>query len=242
MSAEVMRRQARRIAQALTSRSGVDAICLFGSAARGDSNEWSDVDLLVVGSDPRLTPTALLRVISRDVSRDKVTLLYYLRDELQDMFAAGLSFTKHLQREAIVLYDPTSFLTTLLTKDTENPARSKEELAARLEELDVYSDLRLFKDNFLFVLARLYSIGKSVVMLALAHANEPEFRRDVAFARFAERHPELEGDVKTVSSLRPFYQVVTGRESEPLPFSYRGANREAGDAIAAIKRIARVVQ
>ena len=41
---------------------GIDAVLLFGSVARGDANQWSDIDLLVTGSDASLTPAGVPQV------------------------------------------------------------------------------------------------------------------------------------------------------------------------------------
>jgi len=235
-SVGLLRRRARVIADLFASTPLVEAVCLFGSVARGDTNEWSDVDLLVVGSDPTLTPTALLRELPEDLRNIKLTLLYYLPDELESMFTTGLSFADHLKQEGVVLYDRSGFLTSLLAG--EKVPATKEEVEARLEQLEAYSDLSIFKDNFLFVLARLYNIGKALVMFELSHENEPVFNRDAAFARLAQLHPGLSEDVTTIERLRPFYRLVTRGVPEALPFPYRGAEQEVRAAILAIRRLA----
>jgi predicted nucleotidyltransferase len=236
------RERAERVTQYFASLPAVDGVCLFGSVARGNPNEWSDIDLLVVGSDRKLSPTVLLSKLPQELKTNKMSLFYYTHDELQDMFTAGLSFAKHLRREAQVLYDRTGFLTSLLDSDLKTKTSVQAELEAHLGQLAVYNDLQMFKDNFLFVLARLYTIGKAVVMLALVAEGADEFSRDAAFARFAEQHPELASEVAMIARLRPFYRRVTQRGSEPLPFPYRGAEREVREAISAIRRLGEAVR
>lgn len=238
---DLPRHRAVRIARSLATLPAVEGVCLFGSVARGQVNEWSDIDILVVGSDAGLVPSALLNKLPADLKEDRVTLLYYLRCELRDLFAARWSFSEHLRREGEVLYDRTGFLTSLLRRERNTPAATKEELNARLDQLNAYNDLRVFKGNFLFVLGHLYTVGKAVTMLALAAEDAPEFNREAAFLKLAERHPELASDVNTVAQLRPFYRLVTRRGAEPLPFAYRGADREVTKAIAAVRRLARAV-
>jgi predicted nucleotidyltransferase len=235
------RERAERVTQRFALLPAVEGVCLFGSVARGNPNEWSDIDLLVVGSDRKLSPTVLLSKLPQELKTNKMSLFYYTHDELQDMFTAGLSFAKHLQREARVLYDRTGFLTLLLDSNLEKTS-VQAELEAHLGQLAAYSDLRMFKDNFLFVLARLYTIGKAVVMLALFAEEADEFGRDAAFARFAEQHPELASEAAMIARLRPFYRRVTQRGSEPLPFPYRGAEREVREAISAIRRLGEAVR
>lgn len=66
---------ARSIARTLVATfPGIDAICLYGSVARGDATEWSDIDLLVTGSDGKLTPERLRKVLSRQ-DWDRVSLI-----------------------------------------------------------------------------------------------------------------------------------------------------------------------
>jgi predicted nucleotidyltransferase len=52
----------------------IEAVLLFGSVARRDANPWSDIDLVVTSSDPKLTVAELRKVISE---RDHVSLIYY---------------------------------------------------------------------------------------------------------------------------------------------------------------------
>src|SRR5438445_11437045 len=70
-------RDAQRVARTLVkSFAGIDAILLYGSVARGDADEWSDIDLVVTGSDPNLTPERLRKVLSRR-GIDRISLIYY---------------------------------------------------------------------------------------------------------------------------------------------------------------------
>lgn len=159
------------------------------------------------------------------------------------MLDAGSPFGVHLRLEAQVLYDQDGTLSALL-RDHGSDAKInvKKELGARLAQLTVYDDLVIFKGNFLFALSHLYAVGKSIVILALVVAGIPEFDREAAFARFADRYPEMASEVGTISSLRPFYMLVTHQTSEQPPFSHYGAEREVHDAVAAIRRLAGVLE
>lgn len=237
------RERAERLAQIFASLPAVEAVCLFGSAARGDVHPASDIDLLVLGSDAELSPAALIARLPAQLREVRLSLLYYSRNEFRKMLATGSPFAEHLRREALVLHDRTGALTTLLKhSDSDTDTNVERELRTRLAQLRIYGDLQPFRGNFLFVLSHLYSIGKSIVMLALVAEGAPEFNREVAFAKFIERHPDMASEVAMVSSLRPFHLLVTRRSSEPLPFSRYDAEREVRDAIAAIRRLASVLQ
>ncbi len=237
-----LRERAETIAERLAREPAVDGICLFGSLARGDATPSSDIDLLVVGSDPDLSPTKLLKLLPEPLRRQRVSLVYYPDDDLEQLFTSGSSFVEHLRREATILYDEGGRLEHVLGDEFTVHLDVKAELAAELDRLSIYSDLRMFNGNLLFVLAQLYAIGKAIVMLALTAADEREYNREAAFAAFRRRHPELAADVDAIERLRPFYRLVTRRGSEPLPFPYRGAEANTGETIDAIKRIADAVE
>ncbi len=75
-------------------------------------------------------------------------------------------------------------------------------------------------------------------MLSLAKRGIFEFNRASAFRQFSLLNPDLAKEVETVAQLRPFYHMVTGRRPEPLPFSYRAADRQMEKAVEAIQTLA----
>lgn len=74
----------------------VSAVCLFGSRARGDHDEGSDVDLLLVTSEAQ----------PRHSSMGNLSLSLYPIDGLMERAAAGDLFLCHLANEARPIYDP----------------------------------------------------------------------------------------------------------------------------------------
>lgn len=83
----------------------VSAVCLFGSRARGDQEEASDVDLLIVTSEER----------PRHSSMGNLSLSMYPIDDLIDRAAAGDLFLCHLANEARPIYDPAGELHRIRT-------------------------------------------------------------------------------------------------------------------------------
>ena len=84
-----------------------EKIILFGSAARGDTDEYSDIDLIVVKETDqrfvqRMVDTALL--ISRDISFN-VDVLVYTPTELAAMIKEGRPFIEQALKEGKVLYE-----------------------------------------------------------------------------------------------------------------------------------------
>lgn len=217
---------------------GVKAVCLFGSVARGDANDASDIDLLVLGSDPDLSPSALLQELPDELRSAKWSLIYYTSDDFRRLLESASPFAQHLRLEAEILHDPDEILVGLLAATETAEMDPHKELGTRLAQLRGYDDLKMFKGDFLYPLSHLYSIGKSIVMLALAVEGVPEFNRDAAFTTFAEHHPDMTAEVAAVARLRPFHLLVTRQASGELPFPSQDAQREVRDATDAIRRIA----
>jgi hypothetical protein len=225
----------------IASVPSVEAICLFGSVARGADDEWSDIDLLVVGSNPELTPTGILRRLPERVKPDRLSLLYYPSTNLTQLYDQGDLFVAHLRREGAILYDKSGVLERTLHGPFQPRMSLKAEVEIELERLRLYSRLERFNDNFLFCLSDLYAIGKSVVMLGLAKDGVFEFDRDRAFARFRQLHPDKRSETDVVAGLRPFYRVVTKRAPDSLPFPYIGASNQTRAAVRAVRSLAEVV-
>lgn len=84
-----------------------EKIILFGSAARGDTDEYSDIDLIVVKNTnqrfvQRMVDAA--RLISRGI-RINVDVLVYTPVELAAMIEAGNPFVEQALKEGKVLYE-----------------------------------------------------------------------------------------------------------------------------------------
>jgi hypothetical protein len=86
----------------IAARSPYSALLLFGSFARGDQDDSSDIDIVQV------TPTR-----TKSYSSGRVNITCYTTDQLCEMARSGSLFVKHLVLEAIPLVDPGNFLETL---------------------------------------------------------------------------------------------------------------------------------
>lgn len=83
-----------------------EKIILFGSLARGDDHEWSDIDLIIVKDTDAsygervkaLTPLIRDRLVGADI-------LVYSLEEYESAREKGSSFLKEAERDGVVLYE-----------------------------------------------------------------------------------------------------------------------------------------
>ncbi|MEM3072339.1 MAG: nucleotidyltransferase domain-containing protein [Candidatus Bathyarchaeia archaeon] len=96
-------REVGELVDEVSKASKVHSVVLFGSVARGDSNEFSDVDLLLLCGDV----VEARRVVYRLGHGFEVSV--YSPEELASMAKLGLPFIHHLAREGLVMRDDGSF-------------------------------------------------------------------------------------------------------------------------------------
>ncbi len=229
-------RQAAESASAHLAASveAVEGVCLFGSVARDDHRDASDIDLLVLGSDPELTAGRLVRLLSGSF-HDRISISYHTPDSLAKYLNRWSRFGVHLRTEGEILFDRHGHLQNAL--DVHSPFSTKDELGQQLLNLATFDHLERFGGRFLFPLAHLYGIGRTVVFALLAERGIFEFNQDRAFERLQTLVPEAYQDIDTVGSLRSFSQLVHGRQRTGLPFGFEDCATAVAAARDAIHRL-----
>lgn len=238
---EAMVEQAKRVSRILADAvPSIQAVVLFGSVARGDATESSDIDLLVLASDPELVPSKLRSSLPPKYRDQRLSLLVYTVEEFMGHYREGALFIAHVLKEGRAIHDPRGLLTGILNRPYEPKIDITKELKVQLGRLEPYEHAARFGDNYLFCLAHLYSIGKGIVMLRLAEEGVFEFNRERAFDQLSQLKPDVEVEIDQVRQLRPFYALVTKQEREPLPYSYKSARREVEETVRSLKKLASV--
>jgi predicted nucleotidyltransferase len=231
------KRDAEVLSHALVERfPSIDSILLCGSVARGDANQWSDIDLMITTSDPALTRAHLREALGDRT--DRLSLVFFRTADFEKEYKKRGLFVTHLIKEGIPLYDRLGLLREVLSEPFVPNTDISEEIRHFRSKLVPYKFPERYNNNFLFCLSHLYSIGKAIVILALASRGVLEFNRDTAFRRFATMNPDLTTQIENVTRLRPFYSLVSGRAPEPLPFSYHSAATQMTEAVKAIESLA----
>jgi predicted nucleotidyltransferase len=84
-----------------------ERIVLFGSHARGEADEYSDLDLVIIKDTPKRFLDRL-EIVYRYIQPDfALDALVYTPGEFAAMVEAGNPFIEQILREGVVLYERT---------------------------------------------------------------------------------------------------------------------------------------
>ena len=102
---------ARRVTAALGEQ--VDSLVLFGSVARGEAKRDSDVDILIISSEPTDIRESLSEIRSefayeRDYT-SLISMVHFGREEFFHLISMGSPFIKTILEEGDILYDNGTF-------------------------------------------------------------------------------------------------------------------------------------
>ncbi len=100
-------RELRRVVEAL-GKLGAQRIVLFGSHARGDFNEASDIDLMVILDTKERMVERIERVLEVIDSELTFEPLVYTPEEFERLNADRGPFIQTIEREGRVLYERTN--------------------------------------------------------------------------------------------------------------------------------------
>ena len=85
-----------------------EKIILFGSMARGDADEYSDIDLIIIKDTDQRFLLRLVEVTAFLPLDIGVDALVYTPKELEAMLAEGNPFIEQALKDGIVLYEKSS--------------------------------------------------------------------------------------------------------------------------------------
>jgi len=90
----------------------IDAMVVYGSLARGEAREDSDIDILIVGRDKEIR--GRVSEISYDVDYENnfetfITPIYFTEEELEHRVKVGSPFIFEVLKEGVTLYDNGTF-------------------------------------------------------------------------------------------------------------------------------------
>lgn len=214
------------------------SIILFGSEARNDSTDTSDIDLLLISHGEvkrrdveQIIPTSLLP------KGRKLGLSIYSEEQLISAYEEGSLFMMHLLKEGKVLYDDGFYEQLLLTPF--NPSERKMRLKLKMlkQRLEIAEDLQKFNNLFIVVLGDFFSISKNLAYVLLAMNGHFIFNKKKAFLRLAETYPEYEEGIRKLQSLEPFFLRKAKGIVKPLPFSPKNCEDKVVEMRECIKEL-----
>jgi predicted nucleotidyltransferase len=113
-TAATKRNQAKRAADALAAVNGITGVCVFGSVARGQAHQDSDIDMLILGTSPDLRVSRLREALPPQLRDCGIALTYFTADRLATHLSRATVFGEHLRKEGWIVYDRSGELTRLI--------------------------------------------------------------------------------------------------------------------------------
>ena len=205
-AAHVKRRRADGLSMAWATIDDVVGICVFGSVARGDASERSDIDMIVLSTNSDLTSQELLDMALESKRHGDISVRVYTSEDLVDHLTRSPIFAAHLKSDGIILLDRNNQLSAIINRDY--PISISDEINWQRKNVELYEHSERFGHALLLPLARLYSIGRAVVFLRLFQQAVIEFNATRAFAKLGDLRPEWRNSLAEVGQLRPFFQSV----------------------------------
>lgn len=217
----------------LVKEANASSIVLFGSQAREDEDEFSDVDLLVVSN---LTVEANEISCSRRL-RSKIpkallpknrwlSLMVYSQDEFERMYCRGSLFVAHILWEGVVLYDDGFY--GKLRQNTFCLSIEELQLSLKIlyERLTIADDLSKFNDYYIRCLSNFFLISKNLAIIGLALRGKLIFNKRHAFDELAKLYPSHRDALNRLFQLKPFFVRNAKGIDVALPFEPYSCNKK----------------
>jgi len=102
---EILEKELKRIVDTIIKNYSPEKIILFGSLTKGDINEWSDIDLIIIkftDEGPWERAARVDRFIEHKVPVD---ILIYTPEEVRQRLAMNDYFVKEFSEKGKVLYN-----------------------------------------------------------------------------------------------------------------------------------------
>ena len=184
-------------------------VWLFGSAARGDVDDVSDVDVLIAGP---LTPKDLDRLPYR---RSQLSVVRYSWDELAHMAAYGSLFLHHVRLEGRLVQPATGDRLRNLLDSLPPYHRAEHELTSFRQVLDDVEESLTEESSPAFELSVIATAVRHSCILGCYAIGRPTFGRRTAFGVFLE-HLDLGYLIADAERLYEFRLYEDGRAAAPF--------------------------
>lgn len=226
-------RLASKATDRLSRQAQIDAVCVLGSVARGESHPGSDIDLMLIAREPT-RPSKLYPELG---GLEGISLIVHTRESFRKLSASRAIFAIHVRDEGKVLFDRHRWLTEQLESLAGQRADPSLTYRWASQEVARYRDLARFNGIYHFAFARLYSISRAVAIGITVEKGDPQYGKDEPFTWIAAQLPTLRDPVQRLSALRAFREIEGGYDQLSPPFDDRGADSEMRQAVADLEAL-----
>ena len=215
------------LSRSLRAEPDVRAACVLGSIARGDTDRFSDIDLLAVTRDqPGLIGARLRRVIPTSINGRPVQVRVLTATTLAELVAERTIYAAHVGRESLPLFDRRGDLRRARKAFGDGTTLAQSAMPLR-RRLALYDDLDFCGGQYLLCLADIYAFARAGAILALGRQGIFEFGRTAPLERLGEVAPTLKLAASFIRPLEPFYLRVRKGSYVPTPFNPQGEQAQA---------------
>lgn len=226
-------RLASEAAARLRQEPQIDAVCVLGSVARGESQPGSDIDLMLIAREPT-RPSKLYPKLD---GLGPISLIVHTRESFGRLSASRAIFAVHVRDEGKILFDRHEWLADQLGSLVGLDADTSLTYRWASKEVERYRDLAPFNGIYHFAFARLYSISRAVAIGITVEKGDPQYGKDEPFSWIATQFPTLTDSVLRLSALRAFREIEGGYDGVSPPFDDRGADTEMRQAVADLESL-----
>ncbi len=196
----------------------IKAIVLYGSHARGDSDNNSDLDICIFTREQSVVNETQLASILTVPESSHLSLTTYSQNDLVAMLEYGSLFLWHLKLEGKIEYGE-KYFASQLTK-LKPFVRHNSEIAYHSEIFDdlIAATSKTYVTNE-FDLSLLFTIVRNTCMILAHKADNPAFGRQDCYHAAAKVFPDLpldEGTYLRLSRWKAVYERGSDIK-EPLP-------------------------
>jgi predicted nucleotidyltransferase len=224
------------LAEVLEQTPAVEAAVLYGSAARGDMEPHSDIDLLLLCSSghKRVVFDSVHSVLSREF--EKLSLTLYSHHELRFLKRAASLFLLHLQREAEVLFDRGNFFGDLLG-DFRPKSSYRTDFLESLALLDPVRTKVSRAPNNLHRLSYIYSLFRVFGVYLLAEKGIFEFSKSRMATLLSVEYPYSGQFVDALAELRVLNSNFFAGGTKSLAPGWLRTDKALLSSVSALSRL-----
>lgn len=102
---KILKDELKRIVEIIKDKYSPEKIILFGSMAKGEIHEWSDIDLFIIKETQARPIDRCVEIARLTKPKVGIDLFVYTPEEFNSIIKEGFSFFIDIMKHGIVLYE-----------------------------------------------------------------------------------------------------------------------------------------